>query len=163
MLWRKTNLAGELPPEDADDTEFRSFWDKVILPALQTDYPELLRVSEDDPLGAVRQRIAAIELLARLLESGSSPAAKENDGGNAKPDADDVLDKIDMAILTALSKSKSSLLLEELAENAGYQRKTCGKHVERLLNAGLLTRKSKRSGVAITAAGRARIAPTKLP
>jgi hypothetical protein len=127
----------------------------------------LARGAFDDKLDAIS--LAALDeakSLERFLKTprslrSSYPGghAAGTDAGVSPTTSDPVLDKIDVEILTALSKTPHAMMLCDLAQASGYVEKTCGVHVARLIGLGYSARKSKRSGVSITATGRARINP----
>jgi hypothetical protein len=72
-----------------------------------------------------------------------------------------ILDPLDVKILTILNEDTSTMGLVDLAVAVECGEKTCGERVNHLIEFGYAVRKSERSGVTITSAGRARIIPPK--
>jgi DNA-binding MarR family transcriptional regulator len=72
-------------------------------------------------------------------------------------DSDPPLDKVEIRILNSLSHTYELVSLKTLAGLARCDRGTCATRIERLGKFGYVQRASRKSGVAITTAGRARL------
>ena len=71
--------------------------------------------------------------------------------------SEELLDELDGLVLRALARASGALKFVDLAEHSNVSISTCKARARKLEDAGLVMRRSKRGGVAITDAGKARV------
>ncbi len=83
-LVRRAESPGNPLPKGTD--RLRCFWEQDVLPALAEEYKDRFCSAEDDPFKPLHDRMVAVEILAELIESSTSPAPDRSRAVDPKTD-----------------------------------------------------------------------------